>query len=70
MANAKKYILFDHFKPRYSYADKDGVTHDKVFDLHPLLTEVAKHPFSETKKKVAGDTHMFHVCRYDGDLHG
>lgn len=69
MANSKKNIHFDHFKPHYSYVDKDGVTHDKVFDLHPLLTEVAKHPFSESKKKVAGDTHMFHVCKYDEDLH-
>lgn len=68
MANSKKKIQFDHFKPRYSYVDRDGVTHDKVFDLHPLLTEVSKHPFSESKKKVSGDTHMFHVCRYDEDL--
>ena len=51
MANSKKKIQFDHFKPRYSYVDRDGVTHDKVFDLHPLLTEVSKHPFSESKKK-------------------
>lgn len=68
MANSKKNIRFDHFKPHYSYVDKDGVIHDKVFDLHHLLTEVAKHPFSESKKKVAGDTHMFHVCKYDEDL--
>ena len=69
MANSKKTVQFDHFKPRYSYVDKDGRTHDKAFDLHPLLTEVAKHPFSESKRKIAGDTHMFHVCKYDEDLH-
>lgn len=69
MANSKKIVQFDHFKPHYSYVDEDGVTHDRLFDLHTLLSEVAKHPFSESKKKVAGDMHMFHVCKYDEDLH-
>lgn len=69
MGNLKKPVQFDHFKPRYSYVDKDGRTHDKAYNLHPLLTEIANHPFSETKRKIAGDTHMFHVCKYDEELH-
>lgn len=68
MGNLKKPVQFDHFKPRYSYVDKDGRTHDKAYNLHPLLTEIANHPFSESKRKIAGDTHMFHVCKYDEDL--
>lgn len=69
MANSKKNIQFDHFKPHYAYTDKNGNIHDCLFDLHTLLSEVAKHPFSESKKKVAGDMHMFHVCEYDEELH-
>jgi hypothetical protein len=68
MPNLKKPVQFDHFKPHYSYTDKNGVLHDKEYDLHKLLKAVASVPFSETKKKVAGDMHMFHICKYDEGL--
>lgn len=69
MANKRKNIQFDHFRPYYSYVDKNNVPQDKLFDLAPLLSEVSTKTSSETKKTVSGDIHMFHVCKYDKELH-
>lgn len=69
MTNLKKIVQFDHFKPHYSYVDESGVIHDKLYDLHPLLSDVSRVAFSKTKKKVAGNIHMFHTCKYDNELH-
>lgn len=69
MANQKKTVQFDHFRPYYLTTDENGISHEHVYNLRALLQHVMGRPFSETKKKILGDTHMFHVCRYDDQLH-
>lgn len=69
MPNQKKEVQFDHFRPYYLTTDENGVSHEHVYNLNALLRHVMSCPYSETKKKILGDTHMFHACRYDEDLH-
>lgn len=69
MANQKKTVQFDHFRPYYLTTDENGISRERAYNLHKLLQHVMTHPFSETKKKILGDTHMFHTCRYDDQLH-
>lgn len=69
MANQKKTVQFDHFRPYYLTTDENSVSREQVYNLHVLLQYVMGRPFSETKKKILGDTHMFHACRYDDQLH-
>ena len=64
MANQKKTIQFDHFRPYYLTTDENGISHEHVYNLRALLQHVMGRPFSETKKKILGDTHMFHICRH------
>lgn len=68
MANQKKIVQFDHFRPYYLSTDENGVSHEHVYDLSALLRYVASHPFNETKKRILGETHIFHTCRYDEEL--
>lgn len=69
MANQKKTVQFDHFRPYYLATDENGISHERVYNLNALLQHVMSHSYSETKKKILGDTHMFHACRYDDELH-
>lgn len=69
MANSKKNVQFDHFKPYYSCVDSNGVPQDIQFDLRPLLNQISGIALPETKKTLAGDIHMFHTCKYDEELH-
>lgn len=69
MPNQKKTVQFDHFRPYYLTTDENGVSHEHVYNLNALLRYVISCPYSETKKRILGDTHMFHTCRYDEDLH-
>ena len=68
MANQKKTVQFDHFHPYYLAQDENGASREHLYDLRALLEHVMSHPFSETKKKILGDTHMFHKCRRDDQL--
>lgn len=69
MPNQRKPVQFDHFRPYYLTTDENGVSHEHIYNLNALLQHVMSCPFSDTKKKILGDTHMFHTCRYDEDLH-
>ncbi len=69
MANSKKTVQFDHFRPYYMVVNGSDASNEHLYDLCHLLQYVADHPFCETRKKILGDTHMFHVCRYDDQLH-
>lgn len=68
MANQKKTVQFDHFHPYYLAQDENGASREHLYDLRALLEHVMSQPFSETKKKILGDTHMFHKCRRDDQL--
>ena len=68
MANQTKTVQFDHFRPYYLAQDENGVSREHLYDLRTLLEYVRFQPFSETKKKILGDTHMFHKCRHDDQL--
>lgn len=68
MANQKKIVQFNLFRPYYLKKDEKGVSQEHVYDLAKLLQYVANQPFSDTKKKILGETHMFHVCRRNDDL--
>ncbi len=68
MPNQRKIIQFDHFRPYFLATDENGVSHEHIYDLSGLLQYVAANPFNATRKKIMGDTHMFHTCRYDSDL--
>ena len=68
MANQKKTVQFDHFRPYYLAQDEHGVPQEHLYDLRALLEHVTSRPFPETKKKILGDTHMFHTCRHDDRL--
>ena len=63
MASQKKTVQFDLFKAYYLKKNKDGSQQECLYDLTGLLQHIANHPFSDTKKKIFGDTQMFHVCR-------
>lgn len=69
MPNLKKPVQFDHFRPYYLARDAHGQSQEHVYDLKSLLQHVKDHPFSETRKTILGDLHMFHICRYDSTLH-
>ena len=64
MPDNKKTVRFDFFKPYYLITDDNGNTTEQLYDLSSLFQFVDERPFSETKKKVLGDTHMFHICKY------
>ena len=68
MANLKKSVQFALFRPYFLRKDENGVSQEHLYDLRALLQHVSSHSFSETKKKISGETHMFHVCRRDNDL--
>ena len=68
MANQRKNVQFDHFRPYYLKRNDDGSTQECAYDLKALLQYVASQPFTNTKKQILGDTHMFHVCKRDGQL--
>lgn len=68
MANQKKTVQFNLFKAFFLKRDQDGTSREHTYDLSKMLQHVADHPFSETKKKILGETHMFHVCRRDEQL--
>lgn len=68
MANQKKLVQFNLFRPYYLVKDEVGIAHEHIYDLSKLLQHVSTHSFSETKKKILGETHMFHVCRRDSNL--
>jgi len=63
VASQKKTVQFDLFKAYYLKKNKDGSQQECLYDLTGLLQHIANHPFSDTKKKIFGDTQMFHVCR-------
>lgn len=68
MANQKKPVQFAHFRPCFLKKDDNGVSKEHIYDLRGLLQHVSSLPFSETKKKIYGETHMFHICRRDEAL--
>ena len=51
MANQKKTVQFDHFRPYYLAQDEHGVPQEHLYDLRALLEHVTSRPFPETKKK-------------------
>lgn len=59
MASQKKTVQFDLFKAYYLKKNKDGSQQECLYDLTGLLQHIANHPFSDTKKKIFGDTQMF-----------
>lgn len=65
MANNKKNIEFDLFRPYYTQTDLNGITKEHVYNLSYFLQYIAGKSFAETKKKIYGDNHMFHKCVYD-----
>ena len=71
MASQKKTVQFDLFKAYYLKKNKDGSQQECLYDLTGLLQHIANHPFSDTKKKIFGDTRMqnllygnfnFYIC--------
>lgn len=65
MGSLKKDVNFDHFKPYFLVEDENGVLQEKLYDLSPLFEFISSHPFSETKKRIMGDTQIFHTCKFD-----
>lgn len=63
MATQKKPVQFDLFQAYYLKKDDDGQQQECLYNLTALLQHVAEHPFGDTKKKIFGDTQMFHICR-------
>lgn len=67
MKKQKKNVEFDFFKPYYIINHDDGTTTESIYDLKALLNHVANNPLANTKKKILGDNHLFHVCKKEKD---
>lgn len=67
MANLKKEIRFDHFKPYFLHKNEDGCIQEHLYNLTPLFKFISNNPFSATKKNIMGDTQMFHTCKFDAE---
>lgn len=67
MSNKSKKIELDLFKPYFIQTDENGITRECAYDLSPFLKHVSKISFTQTKRKIYGDNHMFHKCVYYED---
>lgn len=65
MANKTKVIEIDLFRPYFMQKGSDGVLRECVYDLSALFKHIIKAPLTETKRRIYGDNHMFHVCKYN-----
>ncbi len=65
MANKTKVVEIDLFRPYFLQKGSDGVLKECIYDLSALFKHITKSPLTETKMRIYGDNHMFHVCKYN-----
>ena len=63
MKKQSKNVEFDFFRPYYLIDNEDGTTLESAYDLKALLEHIASNPLINTKRRILGDNHLFHVCR-------
>lgn len=64
MPNSKKTVRFDHFKPYFYQTDENGNANEAEYNLSKLFQDISSVSFAESKKTIAGEIHMFHVCKH------
>lgn len=67
MKKQSKVVEFDFFRPYYLINNEDGTTTESVYDLKVLLKHIASNPLLNTKRKILGDNHLFHICKKEDD---
>ena len=63
MKKQTKWVEFDLFRPYYLIENENGTTTESVYDLKSFLNHITSYPLINTKRRILGDNHLFHVCK-------